>query len=492
MKDGDDDYFSMLPCFYRIPEMQVEECALCTSFINNNELAISIEKYLSCSCFRNSSFFITFVLLYKLIMIVELLIVLVALIFACKASPKSILCVLFLLLPLHGTVKNIVFTNGGTIFAMWKELVMIVLLYRNRSETNYIVSKFVSYFIFYGIFLFLFLLIGFIEGHQLASPFKRMFFPPLFFLCMLKIKLTDLELVSIFKCILIGSVLINITGVVDFFSPTFSMLFKDIMHVGYKISGDKIIYDTSSYSIMGLNRVCGLMEGGPNQLGVFNSSIIIISSISFLYYKRMLSKNVKIIVLSSTVLCVFCLITSFSRAGWAIVVITLFLLALTNKQYKGKAIGAITIVVILFIFTYLLVPQVHEVVSATLSGKEASSASRYSMTLESLDFLLSNPWGNGIGSSGHNGIHFAESSLINIGIDIGILGLLLLLRFQYLIYKQSKGSKSLLAPITSSFILAYVCCSFVSVNPYENPFVYYAWFIMGLPFIKKCVKPRNK
>ena len=27
MKDGDEDYLSMLPCFYKAPEKQVEECA---------------------------------------------------------------------------------------------------------------------------------------------------------------------------------------------------------------------------------------------------------------------------------------------------------------------------------------------------------------------------------------------------------------------------------------------------------------------------------
>mgnify|MGYP001771458154 FL=1 len=27
MKDGDKDYLSMLPCYYKAPEKQVEECA---------------------------------------------------------------------------------------------------------------------------------------------------------------------------------------------------------------------------------------------------------------------------------------------------------------------------------------------------------------------------------------------------------------------------------------------------------------------------------
>ena len=27
MKDGDEDYLSMLPCYYKAPEKQVEECA---------------------------------------------------------------------------------------------------------------------------------------------------------------------------------------------------------------------------------------------------------------------------------------------------------------------------------------------------------------------------------------------------------------------------------------------------------------------------------
>ena len=27
MKDGDEDYLSMLPCYYKAPEIKVEECA---------------------------------------------------------------------------------------------------------------------------------------------------------------------------------------------------------------------------------------------------------------------------------------------------------------------------------------------------------------------------------------------------------------------------------------------------------------------------------
>ena len=29
MKDGDKDHLSMLPCYYKAPEKQVEECAWC-------------------------------------------------------------------------------------------------------------------------------------------------------------------------------------------------------------------------------------------------------------------------------------------------------------------------------------------------------------------------------------------------------------------------------------------------------------------------------
>ena len=130
--------------------------------------------------------------------------------------------------------------------------------------------------------------------------------------------------------------------------------------------------------------------------------------------------------------------------------------------------------------------KVEEVILATLTGKEASSAARYSMTNDALDFLLNHPLGYGLGAtSGDKSIYFAESSLINFGIEIGVIGLFLLLLLILHIYKSIRSNKSnKTRRACCAFLIAYVMTSLVSVNTYENPFIYYAWLIFGFGLMR--------
>ena len=169
---------------------------------------------------------------------------------------------------------------------------------------------------------------------------------------------------------------------------------------------------------------------------------------------------------------------------------------MSMPKYRKTAIAAGLVGLFLGVIFYFTVESVQTVVDGTLSGNEASSAERGNMTRASWKYLLENPFGYGLGATDNvsdNFVYFAESTMINMGIATGILGVFLYSYLIFSIYKLAKRNRYnsfyLIAP---GFIFAYYITAWVSVNVVENPFLYYAWLIFGLGLNKnlrcKCQK----
>lgn len=421
---------------------------------------------------------------------VEIALVSAFLLFCINKKVVSILYLMMVLLPLHGTIKTILFSDGGNIFAVWKEIGIFFILLKTR-KMNSLVSSLKGNYLIFAIYCLMFLLIGIDNGYVVSGGVKKIFFPFLLLWGISKIDFTRRNIEFFFFTVFLGSIFINIFGVIDFFSPSMRMVFRNLMHAGYTIASDgTIYYDTTSYKIMGFDRICGLMAGGPNQFGVFNSAIVLLSLLyNSNYINRGISKTKKYIWVLATILSVWMLLVSFSRAGWAIVAITLFIQAIFDKKYRAKALVALFVVTIVLAAAMFLIPQVYQVVEGTFTGKEASSAMRAQMTQDSMHILLENPFGSGLGASDHGGMKymaFAESAMINFGYEIGIIGILMLsiLMLKIEIKCWKNRNRLSIAKFGYSFLIAYYITSWVSVNPYENPFVYYAWMIIGLSLNK--------
>lgn len=416
-------------------------------------------------------------------MVIELFFVLVFLLFCLRSSSKTIILSIFLLLPLHGFIKFALFPDTGSLFAIWKEVGFLVALLKLRStdsvpsQLHRVVIGFVTIVLIFGI-------IGIMGHFSFMGDVRRYIFAiPLLYIIQ-KIDYSGADIKKLISCILLGSAVINITGVIDFLSPEIRLLMRTIMGAEFQIAADgNVYYDVSSYKIMGIDRVCGFMGGGPNMMGVFNASVFLLAVYS--YVNRLYVQKIeKLLFYIALVLCVFCLILSFSRAGWALVFITFFYVAMSMPKYRKTAIVAGFAGLFLGLIFYFAVDTVQTVVDGTLSGDEASSAERGNMTRASWQYLLENPFGYGLGASdmsNNNYIYSAESTMINMGIATGILGVLLYSNLIYTIYKLAKRNRYnsfyLIAP---GFIFAYYITAWVSVNVVENPFLYYAWLIMGL------------
>lgn len=414
---------------------------------------------------------------------VEIAILFLFILFCCKHSSKQILCFIFLFLPIHGTIKSIVFQTGGELFSMWKELgLLIILLKERRSIFRGYNSIWRTYF-FLCLCTLVYFFIGNISGYNGLSTLKKLLFPCLLTLCVAKINFNGNDIKKLFCYILVGSFIINITGLIDFLSPSIRSVFRHLMNIEFYISENgTVLYDINSFTIMGYERVCGLMSGGPNQFGIFNAGILLICVIAILYCNTIFNiKRYKIFIVISLCMSSLCLLLSFSRAGMAIVFIFLVIMSLTDSKLRSKTIFLMLILTSALIIGMIYSSQVEEIILGTLTGKEASSAARYSMTNNALDFLLNHPFGFGLGAtSGDKSVYFAESSLINFGIEVGVMGLFLLLLLILNIYRLIRNNKSNKTQrACGAFLIAYVATSFVSVNTYENPFIYYAWLFFG-------------
>jgi hypothetical protein len=423
-------------------------------------------------------------------MILELLLVGSFLLYCFRVSEKRILYLIFFLLPIHGTIKYLIFPEGGEIFTVWKELGILVLFYRTLHIKNYATDKIQIIFLVFFLFLIMYTMIGFGEGYPIAGTFKKLFFPVFLTLSISKIRFTPSDLKIFFLSILLGSLLINITGILDFVSPAMRISFRDMMGSTYQEASDGTrYYDVSSLQIMGFDRVAGLIAGGPNQLGMLNSVIVILGVFCWVNKASFKFSRIQIwCLLICLAVSAFCMLTSFSRAGWAMLSITFIYVLIFDKYFRSFGLKYVILGLIFVIIVIFSVPNFYYIIESTLSGKEASANARGDMTMNALEYLFDNPGGKGLGATdfaktGLNpSLYFAESSLINFGIELGLAGLflLLILKFKIGFLIRKNFARNGFSFIGFGFFLAYIITSAVSVNAYENPVVYYAWMIFGL------------
>jgi hypothetical protein len=245
---------------------------------------------------------------------------------------------------------------------------------------------------------------------------------------------------------------------------------------------------------MGFERMCGIING-PNTLGVATAFFLIIMIFAFYYMPQNISKIHKCILLLTILLNAFCLILTFSRAGWAIVIISYaFILYRTGKiaVLLKSLLTILCIIPIIVWIATLLYPEVFEIISATFTGDESSAASRSEMVFNSYTELFANPLGNGVGASRRDNHVFAESSFLNVAYDIGIQGFAyLILMWIFFYMKIIFNGKNLVYIVISGIFTASIIACFVSVNPFDWPYFYYLWGIIGLglnPSFKSVLK----
>lgn len=420
----------------------------------------------------------------------ELLILLPILCYALFAKKEQLIYLLVLGVPFHTFIKSTInfYWGGGELFSFWKEIVVLILLIKTfKGKIIKPDNGLSTVIVAFSILVILFLLLSPVIGYAFPT-LRDHIFPLLLLLCVACMPLNQNTLrkiimytciVAILNCVMgfLQSFLLNIPistlmGTIDF-----------IDSAGY------VQYKTTSFRIMGIERMSGII-GGPNSFGIYYGFIIVFITGVFMNLKRFpLSVLQKRTLILTLILSVSCIIFSFSRAGWVIALLGVFLLLRFNKikipvsyYIRVGMLGLIGAAVVLIQF-----PYVAEVITNSVSGKEDSVADRGNNFSNALNLNLTEPWGHGLGTT-DNRIEgkefFAESAFMNIFYEIGFVGFVILLSIHILIIKKCLDYKKLKSAFMPSTALALtiptILVCFVSINPYGIPYIYLWWLILGI------------
>ncbi|MEN6453517.1 MAG: O-antigen ligase family protein [Prolixibacteraceae bacterium] len=400
----------------------------------------------------------------------------------------KIISLFLILLPFHTFLKNSFFYlfEGGEIFSVWKEAVILLLAYKVFSKTHMHLNRliFVLQLLFCLIVVFYFLAAA---VHADALPALRdHLFPAVLFFTVMAMKI-DFNVVRKMILILAVSILISdIAGFAQYFF--FNVPVARIMDTAAYVDGSGYIhYKISSYRIMGFERMAGI-TGSPNIFGLFNAFSIILF-FGVLLFKESFSFSVKewrfirIVLFLSLVSIVF----SFSRAGWAIAFLgTGIMLLYKNFHIRLKyLLGSILIMLIMVLMISILYPGAFDIISNSFSGREASAAARGNSVLKGIRMLLDEPWGHGLGATDNRKESvqfFVESAWMNIGYEIGLAGVFYLITVHLLVlyYLLKHAPYHALTRIAAAIAASTLVACMVSVNPYGMPYIYLWWFLSGL------------
>jgi len=288
----------------------------------------------------------------------------------------------------------------------------------------------------------------------------------------LKIK----DVILVLRCVCFSLLIVCISGIIE----RFFLYYPIHLFMGHISVGGRFV--TSSFEIMGIPRMCGIMSG-PNQFGVTLGMWI---PLIFASYQRIKGFHTNAIVILLGFMLI-CLLLSFSRAGWFLCFAPfLYLILKSNKNSITYLLYAMVVVIVGLFVAAMLVPEAMELITDSLSGRESSASTRRDFLELGFAYFLDDPIGHGLGSGRAIGKTLTESAAIIMLYEIGFGGVLIfLLLFVSILDNSCNTQKSnyihlAVRTIVASSIVVWI----VSVNFDEAPFMFYLWSFMGLSINK--------
>lgn len=400
------------------------------------------------------------------------------------------LYLLIFLLPFNTIIKECFsfFFHGGNIFSYWKECVVLVFFIRNikLNKTSLIYMLYFSLF-FVVITFYLFYSRNWVEG---IASYRDLIFPYIIFIAIVSQQYNQRDIIKVVKVFVYSMLIINILGPIQMtlLHDTINLVMSRITEIDEL---GNIYYKASSFKIMGFERMTSVMEG-PNVFGVTNAlNLIILWGIKIYQEKYKIKILTKRVLLFMLIISFICLIASFSRAGWVIFFIGFMVLLKLNKIsiYQYLTI-VIAILLLSFAVCSIYFPNVIYVFTESISGREASVEDRDRDILEGLTRALNTIIGHGLGTADVRNVNkqvFTESSFLNIWYETGIIGITLLaITYMKIFYKTYIYRKyNEISKIAFSITLPSLLICAVTVNCYQNPYLFLWWILMALGSTKK-------
>ena len=404
---------------------------------------------------------------------------------------RKIILLIIAILPFNSILKAFCLHNGGDgIFSFWKEIAILILFIRTYTSISRIHISYNSLLKIY-VFIIMYFSIFFIIGTEIYGAsmafrtFRNIVFLPILLFIYPNLDMDKTFINRFFYVTIISATLMGLTGIIECHFG-YREFIRGYMGQIEEIGRDgTIYYKTSNLKIMGFERMSGLM-GTPNQFGNYMAL-----SASFTYFclkRKLIEYKHYILLWGVFILIILCLIESFCRTAFA-----MFLLILIITEYKSKKNIVKNIIIISTISIFLLYiatfinDTVSEIFSATFSGEEASSADRGNNFKKGIDFLFANPFGYGLGSTENslkNYIYFSESAFLNLGIEAGVIAIILFLCFCKKINNVLLKCQNKLSIFSSSVIITNSIC-FLFANIFSTPYIYLFWFFTGIGLMRK-------
>ncbi|MNQ33537.1 O-Antigen ligase [compost metagenome] len=339
------------------------------------------------------------------------------------------------------------------------------------------------------IYTFIIFIYFFISNiYEVALPTLRdHLFPLIFFVSIYKMKFDNIIYGRLILVITISLFLTDFFGLIQHFFLN-EQLSQIMGRIDFIDETGYIQYTTNSARIMGFERMAGILGGGPNMFGIFNGfSIVFLSGVLTNRDKSIISKRVSKFIIFTLMISLLCIILSFSRAGWAIVLTGIIILLILNKKinrlkyFAFFAFSSFLVILIVSIYS----SEVYDIIYNSVTAKEASASKRSEMITELIPIILDEPFGHGLGTTDNRyktKLFFAESAFTNIAFEIGILGFFYLILMHFKILRQIRKivSSNYFSKISLAIGMASLVVSFVSVNTYGMPYIYLWWFILGI------------
>ena len=379
----------------------------------------------------------------------------------------------------HEFIKQtlINFTDSVGIFPIWRELAVLLLLYKIISlQTRKISASIIIACVLISLVCLYQFIIGYEVDNVASLSILRLYsVNMILLLCAIKYNINKDDFWYIIKYFSVVLFIICISGIVErFFLHT--QIHTYMGHIDSYDSKGNINYTTASFYIMGYSRMCGILNG-PNQFGICLGLWIPLIVVGYL---KNIIPNKKFAILLIC-LAIFCLALSFSRAGYFIMLLPLALYFLVNNKKIIKAfiyfIFSITFVIVIANY---FVPEVLDILYDSITGKEASVATRSDFIEYGLEKVLREPMGHGLGMGRKDGTTFTESSFLIIAYEIGIYGLIVLFFLYYVLLKNAHlGNHYPFHTLIVGICIASIIAGLISVNFDEAPFMFYFWTLIG-------------
>ena len=424
-------------------------------------------------------------------MIVSIIYLLLIFVLLVSFNLTNKICLFIGLLPFHEFLKKCIETFTGTagVYPLWRELSIILIListykgYRKKTPNMALLSLIVIY-------VLLMFYIGYDVDSSAATSIIRLYTMCfMLYVACTRIDSITLDYEKIVKTLFIVVLIISITGVIERFA-IYSTYHVFMDHYELNRNGE-LVFKMPSYTIMGdIPRMCGFVNG-PNQFGVTISMLLSLLIFIYLNFKHNLPSIKCLFVIT---LGVICLLLSFSRAGWFILICSILgYLHLQGKHVLNIVFNIVFLLTIILLIGYMILPESIEVILQSVTGKEASAATRQGMITDAYNTLITDPFGHGLGSGRIDGGTFTESAHLIVVYEIGIQGLIIFLLFYFInILKISRKKTNKFSCLLVPLLIFSVISGFVSVNFDEAPFMLYFWFLMGVSQNKTLMYNINK